>query len=410
MLGVAGQPDGDPVDVPSPTRILTPQGARDLIRERSFTKRTGDRVGLELEWFTSPSDDPPAITKLEQLLREILPLPNGSAVTFEPGGQVELSSAPFTTVASACAAIDADSTIVRDRLRAAGHETFASGSDPDRSHELRTDRPRYVAMRKYFDRYGPAGGHMMCGSAAIHVNVDAGEDDEGRRRWHVAHVLGPTLTAAFANSPSVRPPGHKSSRMRSWLQLDHTRTHAVENGADPVTDWTEYALEACVMFIRLDDRYEPLDGLTFADWIDRGHPLGFPDADDLAYHLTTLFPPVRPHGNHLELRMLDMLPDPWWRAAVALTAVLVCSSELNDIVEAACAPTSGRWELAAMCALEDPPLSEAANTVFAAALPVLEGAGCDQITVAAAHDYVERFTVRGLTPADVRVASLMEAI
>ena len=377
-------------------------------------RRTGDRVGIELEWFTTPSDDPPDLPTLERLLAPLEPLPRGSALTFEPGGQAELSSAAFETVASACDAIDADAALVRGALRDAGHDTFAGGFDSRRTHALQTDRPRYVAMREYFDRYGPAGGRMMCGSAAIHVNVDAGEDDEGRRRWHVAHLLGPTLLAAFANSAVVEdgPTGYKSSRMLSWFQLDGTRTHPVSNGGDAFTDWADYALDACVMFIRTsDDRYEPLAaGLTFADWIVDGHALGFPDASDLEYHLTTLFPPIRPHGNHLELRMIDMLPDPWWRAAVALTHALVCTTSLNDVVVAACEPTRDRWDLAAKCALEDPPLRASANACFGAALPVLAGAGCDATTIAAAKEYVERYTVRGLVPADDRISSLVEAI
>jgi glutamate--cysteine ligase len=396
--------------MPSPTRTLTHQSARDLIRERSFTKRTGNLVGVELEWFTTPSADPPDVPTLERSLAPIEPLPGRSALTFEPGGQVELSSAPFDTIAAACTAIEIDSTLVLDTLREAGYDGFAAGFDPDRTHVLRTDKPRYVAMRKYFDRYGAAGGRMMCGSAAIHVNVDAGTDAEGRRRWHVAHLLGPTLLAAFANSPVVEdgPTGYKSSRMLSWLQLDRTRTHAVENGGDAFSDWADYALGARVMFIRTDDdHYEPLDdGLTFAQWVEHGHPLGFPDVGDLEYHLTTLFPPVRPHGNHVELRMIDMLPDPWWRAAVALTATLVCVPELGDAIETACARTGNRWDLAAKCALEDPPLFASANACFTSALPMLDRLGCDPRTRRAADEYVERFTVRGLTPADETVASL----
>ena len=43
---------------------------------------------------------------------------------------------------------------------------------------------------------------------------------------------------------------------------------------------------------------------------------------DLDYHLTTLFPPVRPRG-YVEIRCLDALPDRWWPALAALTATLV---------------------------------------------------------------------------------------
>src|ERR1700685_2096642 len=47
-------------------------------------------------------------------------------------------------------------------------------------------------------------------------------------------------------------------------------------------------------------------GLTFRDWVRDGGSgtLRAPTAEDLDYHLSTLFPPVRPHG-HMELRMID---------------------------------------------------------------------------------------------------------
>ncbi len=48
---------------------------------------------------------------------------------------------------------------------------------------------------------------------------------------------------------------------------------------------------------------------------------GGPTLADLDYHLTTLFPPVRPRG-YVEIRCLDALPDRWWPAVAALTATL----------------------------------------------------------------------------------------
>ena len=59
--------------------------------------------------------------------------------------------------------------------------------------------------------------------------------------------------------------------------------------------------------------------LTFTRWILDGHALGYPTIDDLDYHLTTLFPPVRPRG-WLEIRYLDALPAPWWRVAATIVA------------------------------------------------------------------------------------------
>ena len=49
--------------------------------------------------------------------------------------------------------------------------------------------------------------------------------------------------------------------------------------------------------------------LSFGDWL-RGAPVADrpPTLQDLDYHLTTLFPPVRPRG-YVEIRCADALPD-----------------------------------------------------------------------------------------------------
>jgi glutamate--cysteine ligase len=183
---------------------------------------------------------------------------------------------------------------------------------------------------------------------------------------------------------------------------------------DPGAEWATYALDARVMFVRGEGTYRLLDEpLTFREWIVQGNTNGFPDADDLVYHLTTLFPPIRPRG-YLEIRALDMLPDPWWRVAVAVTAALVCDPRARRRAVEACATTSDAWVLAARCGLEDPQLFAAARECFAAARDALESVGCDATTAAALDEYVERFVSVGRSPAhdqlDRYTAPTMEAI
>ncbi len=57
--------------------------------------------------------------------------------------------------------------------------------------------------------------------------------------------------------------------------------------------------------------------VPFADWADGRVLLGDrrPTVADLDYHLTTLFPPVRPR-RFLEIRYLDSVPDALWPAVV----------------------------------------------------------------------------------------------
>jgi glutamate--cysteine ligase len=185
----------------------------------------------------------------------------------------------------------------------------------------------------------------------------------------------------------------------------------------PEEEWLDYALAARVMMIRAaPDRFVPVDGrrgperstadvLTFAAWLERGHELGWPALDDFEYHLTTLFPPVRPRG-WLELRMLDSLPDPWWRVAAAVAAALLDDADAGAAaLEAVGAPSAGagvadHWRSAARHGLADPALRAAAQRVFPAALAGLGRLGADRATVAAAEEFHERFVARGRCPAD----------
>lgn len=385
--------------MPVPTQTLTPKSARRTISERSFHGPTGHKVGVELEWFTTPSDDPPRVRDLQDLLGDVTL--SGSKLSFEPGAQVELSTDPLY-LEGACDAAARDTETVRRRLASHAIELFASGVDPNRSLGLRTDNDRYVAMRRYFDAYGPAGGRMMCATASIHINLDAGSDDEGHRRWHAAHAMGPTLVAAFANSALVDgvASGWKSSRFDALRVIDPTRTRPVPQDADPAGAWADYALDARVMFIRTPDGCVPLsEPMTMRDWVVEGHPLGYPSDDDLAYHLTTLFPPVRPRG-WIELRMIDMLPDPWWRVAVVVATTLVCDPVARERALEACIGTEGHWDLAARCGAEDSGLLTSTQACFTIALDALASSGCDASTLAAVRNYEERYISHGRCPAD----------
>jgi glutamate--cysteine ligase len=391
--------------MPTPTRTLTLTTARTLISERSFPQATADNVGAEIEWFTTPSSSPPDVATLRRLLGPTEPQPNGSRVTFEPGGQVELSSAPFATFAQACDALDSDTRVVRRALAGHGIGLWAAGIDPQRPEQLLTDDQRYVAMKYYFDGGGAAGRTMMCTSAAIHVNVDAGADARGRRRWNLAHQLGPTLVAAFANSPIVhgRPSGWMSTRMAAWMGIDATRTAPAKNGGnDPVASWADYVLRANVMFIRDEDRFVvPSHPLSFQQWAEIGHELGYPTPDDLLYHMTTLFPPVRPRG-WLELRMIDMVPDPWWRVAIAVTTALLDDENASSADEAT-RDAAGLWSEAARWSVRHPVLQTSAARCFEIALDTVGRVGGDAAIVEAIHDYEQRFVARGRCPADLQL-------
>ena len=265
------------------------------------------------------------------------------------------------------------------------------------------DLPRYRAMEHRFDRVGPAGRSGMCSTAAVQVCVDAGEGPEVADRWAALHAVGPVLLAAFANSPLLhgRRTGWKSSRMACWLTLDPRRTAPPPVSAgDPAVAWARRVVDTELLCVRRDGQtWDAPADVTFADWV--GGALDPPPTTaDLDYHVSTLFPPVRPRG-HLEVRYVDAQPGRHWALPTAVLAALLSDPAVTARARQACAPAAGRWVSAARNGLADRVLQRAAVTVFelaVGALPALEPPSwlVDDLVVV-----LERRVRRGHCPADL---------
>ncbi|QBJ97613.1 ergothioneine biosynthesis glutamate--cysteine ligase EgtA [Rhodococcus sp. ABRD24] len=347
-------------------------------------------IGAELEWLTehhTPGSTRPTLASIAAALgphapRSLAPdsparpLPAGSLVTIEPGGQIELSSAPCASAHALCETLAADEQVLRDLLSTHSITARAAAADTERSAQRLLQSPRYRAMEERFRAIGPFGTLMMCNTAAVQVSVDAGSDAaEIALRWNLLHTVGPALTAAFACSPRLRgiPPGTwASQRMRTWLELDPPRTAAaVDDSPDPIGDYARWVLDVPLLCVVRDGPCwtAPPDA-TFGDWIDGALDDEIdrrPTRGDLDYHLTTLFPPVRAVG-HLEVRYIDAQPSGQWRLPIAALDALLRSPatarEATDVVPA----TRGRWRDAARDGLADPDFrSAAADLLFLAA-------------------------------------------
>jgi len=393
--------------VPSPSPVLHAAQAGRIVADHGFVARppSSERLaGIEFEWLTVCLEDPEVPAALEHVrsVAGSLTLPHSSRITYEPGGQVELS-----TVASrglgAIEALADDAAVLGRALADAGIGLVAIGLEPRIRRARVLQSPRYDAMESYFDASGAAGRTMMRSTAAMQVNLDLGPPDEIDTRWRRTHALGPVLAAAFANSPFAdgRPTGWHSTRLAVWHDIDPTRTLPAVNGVDCRQAWARYALDAEVMLVRRSptEHVALPPGFTFADWIEHGHALGWPTRDDLEYHLSTLFPPVRPRG-WFELRMVDALPSPWWRVAGAVTATLVNEPDAAARAAAATVETSGLWEAAARDGLSHPALAHAARECFAGAAHALSRSDASAATVDAVAEFADRFVARSRTPAD----------
>ena len=424
-----------------------------------------ERVGVELEWLVRDRRDPAAPVQAEQVAATLaqfgrfgnpappststpgrdghrtgeedpgesretvrhkgFALSSGSSLTVEPGGQLELSSAPAATLGELLEETGRDLAALRDAAAAVGLELCGYGLDPLRPPRRLLDLPRYAAMEKFFDREGPWGRQMMCGTASVQVCLDSGDEGTGesgyRSRWRLLHAIGPVLVAAFANSPirGGQPTGWRSARQQVWSNMDPGRTRAPEPLADgdPRDAWAAYALDASLMCVREpgSEDWSAPPGLTFRDWVRGGGPgtLRAPTEEDLDYHLSTLFPPVRPRG-HMELRMIDAQPGDGWIVPAAVASALAGDERAADAAMAAAEPVwAGNeqgpcprsdardpWLRAARSGPADRDISRASRQCFEAADAALGRAGAPAPIRRAVADFTERYVLQDRCPAD----------
>jgi glutamate--cysteine ligase len=392
----------------APEPVLTLDDARRIVAEHGFSPTarapSPPRLGVEIEWHTVPLGDPdhPVPFDLLQTTASGIALPGDSRLTFEPGGQVELSSQPLHGF-DAGSAILADAHALTEGLADAGIGLVGVGLLPGTSRPRTLHSPRYDAMEAHFDALGTAGRTMMRQTAAIQVNVDLGAQDATPSRWETAHALGPLLAAVFANSPFVAsaPSGWSSTRLAVWLAIERGRSAPVGAEGTAGSAWADYSMRAPVMFIRASEsNFVPIrEPMSFAEWISGGHELGWPTEDDLAYHLTTLFPPIRPRG-WLELRMVDSLPSEWSIVPAIIAVALLEDAEAASRIMPVLAPLTDRWRDAAHDALRQPDFARAACECFAAALDALPRLGAEDDVIDVVERYRERYVSRERCPAD----------
>jgi glutamate--cysteine ligase len=108
------------------------------------------------------------------------------------------------------------------------------------------------------------------------------------------------------------------------------------------------------------------------------------------------------------LRMVDSLPDPWWRVAVAVAVTLVADDEAAAACAGEVAATRGRWLEAARHGLAHPELARSACVCFENALDALSRLGTDAATIAAVAAFHDRYPARARCPADDRLDAWAE--
>lgn len=349
-------------------KLLTREVCRSYIETHLFTPgvatgadkspNAGGRIGLELEAFpySKNKDGIPIIpnngghrslsnalvnasrasggietyastglTGAENVQLAAIEFPDNSRFQFEPGGQVEISTAPCENFLQVSSQLGKRQEILASITSEENIHFGYYGTNPwFRVEEigLQLTKTRYRALEKYFEGINTFGRQMMLQTCSLQVNLDLGTDPATQvMRTVAANLLAPFATALFANSgiTAGKVNGYKSHRSHIWQQLDPTRTGTLQlervsrsfDKKELIDAYLRFALNAPVIYIEDfgEEVFPP--GITLAYWIAHGVKGIYPAISHLKNHLSLLFPEVRPKG-YLELRSADA-PLPEWQ-------------------------------------------------------------------------------------------------
>lgn len=284
----------------------------ELLASRTPSPRS-TAVGVEQELLVRDARTEGTV-ELDRLREALADNEYAEHVTFEPGGQLELSLPCVADAATAARGLRKAVASVRRDVALVGVELLDDALDLRPSVPRRLHSPRYDAMERHFDSIGPAGRVMMRRTASTQVCLDWWPGAEGVEQWRVLQLCGPMLAAAYARSTG---PG---SRLATWLAVDPGRTAFDDRllHGDPAETYTRFAAAA----------------VEFAE-----------------PHLTTLFPPVRPRDTYLEVRYLDAQPMATVAEPIEVLARIAHDDEVRHRVLADLEPRAHRlaedWRAAA---------------------------------------------------------------
>ena len=246
---------------------------------------------------------------------------NGANITLEPGGQFELSGAPYDSLAGLADELMAHRAALLSLLEATNISVISAGLSPLTPIDAIGWMPkgRYGIMQAYLP--GDLAHYMMKATASVQCNYDFTDEEDCARKVRLAAGLAPLTTALFANSPlfNGRDTGFVSYRGHIWTRTDPDRTGFPPGLRDDYSHarWVDYLLDVPMMFYMAQGQWRHAHGRTFRSFLEQGIDGQHPSWDDWNLHMTSVFPEVRIKQT-IEVRGADGVPVPLAIAFCAL--------------------------------------------------------------------------------------------
>lgn len=234
-------------------------------------------------------------------------------ITLEPGCQLELSLSPEKNISEIKSKIDFFNKRIAPILRKYDINLLEYGISPISTYKYINLIPkkRYHIMADYL--WGILSDVMMRETAGIQACFDFTSEEDAIRKFRIANIISPFVTAMFANSP-IRggvDTGYKTFRGLSWLNTDNERCSFMSKNlfhkktTYTFNDYVQDVLDTPMIFIvRKDNPVKIMGQINFKQFMKNGFEGYTATLDDFKLHANLYFPEVRLR-NFIEIRNHD---------------------------------------------------------------------------------------------------------
>ncbi len=251
---------------------------------------------------------------------------DGSTITLEPGGQIELSGAPMKNLFDTCKEVNSHKSELKSISEELEIDYMGMGFLPkwDLDQISLMPKERYQIMYNHMNKTGNHGRDMMLRTCTIQANFDFESELDMIKKFRVSMAIQPAIIALFANSPFVSGKLSKYLSYRSWVwsQTDRSRCGILPLVFDESFSfeaYVDYLLNVPMYFIKRGEKYLDFSGKSFKKFmlgeLD-GYLSEYPTIEDWSDHMTVAFPEVR-LKKIIEVRGADGGP---WSSVCALPA------------------------------------------------------------------------------------------
>lgn len=235
------------------------------------------------------------------------------SIYLEPGSQLELSLEPQKNIADLKSKIDNFNKKILPILRKHEMSLLEYGISPVSTYKYidLIPKKRYHIMADYL--WGILSDVMMRETAGIQGCYDFSSEEDAIKKFRIANIISPFMTAMFANSP-IRggvDTGYKTFRGLSWLNTDNERCEFMSKklfdskSGYGFADYVDEVMETPMIYIMRGGKPVQISGkINFKEFMERGYEGYEATLEDFQLHANLYFPEVRLR-NFIEIRNHD---------------------------------------------------------------------------------------------------------